>query len=292
MDPFDIYCTVRFIFATKCSESNHTCRFVEDNLALQHAIPVVFIRFIHMSVLSIMPLPAVPLSCLRKQLFKNIRNSGEIDWSERANLPGISPPEFGAFVFDEKDVAFQTNVKLVGPISEDGCPRFPQAGDNKLPLLDIEEADIRGIGARCRVEDKFGEVCDANSNVICVVGDSCAYLIAHATCLHLLHSFSRLTTFQLWDLFRTTNLAFPVPPLTTLIERVDYLEIQRSISVFFDPFFGLKDPAVRKSLSRVQLSMDPPRTLRSLLLKDAEMWVFIAPDRCAGMRVYMPYPIQ
>jgi hypothetical protein len=95
------------------------------------------------------------------------------------------------------------NITLIGPMLEHGHSRFPEAGNNSLPLLDVEETDIRPVGG-CRMEDKFRSVCDANSNVICEVGDSCVYLVAHSMCLHLLHSFSRLTTFQLWDLSRTS----------------------------------------------------------------------------------------
>lgn len=115
---------------------------------------------------------------------------------------------------------------MIGPTLEDGSPRFSE-GDNPPPLLNIEEGEIKttyGCSAK-----RYGSVSSPDGKVFGSVSGSSTYIITHATCLHLLRSFPRLTTFQLWDLFR--RKAHSTVP--TLIEGV--VEISESTGLFSTP---------------------------------------------------------
>jgi hypothetical protein len=200
--------------------------------------------------------------------------------TEIPDLP-IKTGEFANLIFDEKDLAFQKELAVLGPI-KDGQPMFrgEDAPPSRDAILSVKLEDIQCL--HDMTTEDYGVVeakIDAGEwKTWAQVGDNTSYLWAHETCLRLLRSFTRFTDQTFWDLFRHTNFEH-FEGYACLVKTIDYLEISPSHDQFVFVWHGVKGLEIRDAFSKLNSLPNPISSLRKLLLEDGQMWAFVAPDR-------------
>jgi hypothetical protein len=110
------------------------------------------------------------------------------------------------------------------------------------------------------------------------IGDAVTYIFLHETCLRLVSALTPLEPVKLWNLFRIRNTKEYYVSAATLCG-VDYGEMVYAVDQYVNPWFGLSGLGDEPSFADIENSAHPKAALRSLLLRKAEMWVFVAPDR-------------
>jgi hypothetical protein len=147
-----------------------------------------------------------------------------------------------------------------------------------IPTEDLLLIPTDKIAVLCGMNDEdYGVLKNSDGTFHLGVGDSRTYFFLHETCLRFIEPFSRFTIHTLWDLYRRTDTE-PYATRPTLMKGIKYLEIERSIGQFIDPWFAL-DASFQPLFRAIQHSPDPSSALQNLFLNNAEMWVFVAPDQ-------------
>jgi hypothetical protein len=197
---------------------------------------------------------------------------GEYDWPEESCRLPVDPLDFMELIFDKEDVIFQTEGALVGPF-ENGVPMAPDFPTEDLLLIPTDKvAALHDM----LVED-YGVIRNSDGAFRLWVADSRRYFFLHKTCLSLIGSFSHFTINTLWDVYRRVNTK-PYATRCTLMQGINYFEIEQSIEQFVNPWFAL-DHNFQPLFRAIQNAPDPNLALQTLFLKNADMWVFVAPDR-------------